>query len=60
MTITILLKAYCRDIELRYQWGGNLSIVAYAYFDTINRATNKNLLNNIEKRQKHLRIVNVG
>ena len=60
LTITILLKAYCREVELRYQWNGTLSKPLYAYFVTIQRSTDKNLLKDIEGTRKPLRIVNVG
>ena len=41
MTIKVLLKAYHREVELRYQWAKTLSMVAYAYFNTIQRTKNK-------------------
>ena len=56
LNITILLKAYGREVGLGYQWDGTLSKVAYAYFGTIQRATNKHLLKVIEGIRKPLRL----
>ena len=60
LTIAVLLKAYCKEVELRYQWDETLSKVAYAYFDTIQRAPDKHLLKDIEGRRKPLKIASIG
>ena len=41
LTIKVLVKAYHKEVELRYQWDRILSMVAYAYVATIQRTTDK-------------------
>ena len=50
-TIKVLLKAYHRELELRYQGDRILSKVAYAYFNAIQRPTDKHPFKIIEKQE---------